>query len=437
MPPHRTPSHAAHMDAMNTLYDFVNSNNPPHHEARTLVHSVIDDISSQIGALMKEVELLQFERDKLRAVVSSLRVMPLELLSEIFLLAAFAGGNTASRETVGSLQGVCRRWRDIALRTHGLWTEAIVSSAPHSNPGHTTLIDKEPSVEDPYHEVEFKKITSWLNRAASLPKSVGYCVTRTCSCAAGEECIARSPTLEKLLKHGPRLDHVSLTMPTAACFRSWIDSLITEEESPPSSWLTLRSLKLDITEGNVQFWNDANDPARSVFALLPPVTSLGLCLPTSLPVLLVRPIHIPNAILAGLTVLSVKWDWAGSSLFKLLAVCTHLEILSVDLGNGDPFQTDDSTHTLSRLRVTPLAMSSLQEFYLRDGSFRILEFIRLPALSVLDMELDVDGEETITASGVLGSFLTSSNLLGTIKKIRLCGLIGTGGIVTLSLPVRR
>ncbi|KAF5326556.1 hypothetical protein D9611_001002 [Ephemerocybe angulata] len=412
------------------LSGVLNSNDFPSTADASSANGIIGHLSSRIDALMLEVKALEAERIKYLSVVSSVRRIPMELLSEIFLLTAPATRNSMLRKTVITLQLVCRRWRDVALITHGLWAELVIAPCwSHSRPKALDFsrschhLDQDACNDEHYHEYEYEMITSWLSRAGSLPRRLGYRNPRPCPCSIGGKCVAVHPTVVKLLTHGPPVDHFALCLPSAACFRSWVESLDAEKVTPRTSmpWLSLRSLTLILFEGDSRLLNNAEDPSRSVFSLLPPLSSFGLCLPArgrGYEIPFSPPLNVPTTTLARLSTFSIRWDWGGSALFKLISQCDFLESLTVDLGNTEPFDLDDNAGTLANLKLTPLEIVHLREFRLRDGSFKILEFIRVPELISLNMELNLDREETQLASSALTSFLTSSNIVNSIETIR-------------------
>ncbi|KAJ7651234.1 hypothetical protein FB45DRAFT_731279, partial [Roridomyces roridus] len=97
--------------------------------------SRLDALDVQIDDLRAQMQRLQSQRDAVAdcvrrhiAVVSVLRRVPPELISEIFVWT-LAGGQTWDAPP-WYLGLICRSWRGIALSTPFLWSCIVVESRP-------------------------------------------------------------------------------------------------------------------------------------------------------------------------------------------------------------------------------------------------------------------------------------------------------------------
>ncbi|KAJ6466282.1 hypothetical protein C8R45DRAFT_484646 [Mycena sanguinolenta] len=94
----------------------------------TLLRNEIAALESRIAALIELRDLERAAGDALRSLTAPIRMLPVELLAEIFLLSIRDGSNIYSGSKSWHIQDafrvshVCREWRQIANSTLRLWT---------------------------------------------------------------------------------------------------------------------------------------------------------------------------------------------------------------------------------------------------------------------------------------------------------------------------
>ncbi|KAF5311705.1 hypothetical protein D9611_009556 [Ephemerocybe angulata] len=383
-------------------------------------------IARQLDFMTECAAKLADEHQVYRSVLSPVRRVPMEILGEIFKLVVPSFLNSSDREMLGNLGSVCLGWRLATLSTPALWRGVILG--PCICPDQGTVGAQR------LHEEDYKKLVVWIGRSGGCPKGLIYSsVDLHCHCEDGSSCKAVHPLVTKFIKEGPTLDHLTLQLSGPSCFRNWLAAFGPGPGAPePHPLEKLRSFSLEFVDDTPLWWNDGPDPSASVFNLLPSVPSLGVFLPLRDTAFedemdsLECPIHIPPRVLGPLVSLAIRWDWEGRRLIDVLGQCASLKTFTLDLARSEPFEDDDLS--------PPLELKSLSSFKLVKGGVRVLEFLRMPALVSLDLELNVDRRETEEISERLDRFLRASDLLASLTYLRICELTGGPGIVTLLLP---
>ncbi|KAJ7072888.1 hypothetical protein C8F01DRAFT_264376 [Mycena amicta] len=136
-------------------------------------------LDSKLVALQQTVKALAEERRRLstfiqahRALISPFRLLPLDLIREIFVACLRTDTNSvmSANEAPVLLTRVCRSWRDIALATPSLWTRLHIVE-----PSHTSALPFSPTSRAALQaklQQRTEVITMWLTRARQLPLSI-------------------------------------------------------------------------------------------------------------------------------------------------------------------------------------------------------------------------------------------------------------------------
>ncbi|KAF6747827.1 hypothetical protein DFP72DRAFT_918355 [Ephemerocybe angulata] len=383
-------------------------------------------IARQLAFLADCAARLTEEDRAHRSALSPVRRLPLEVLGEIFKLVVPSFLNASDREMMGNMGRVCQRWRDALLNASSLWRGIILG--PCLCPAQDTV----GAVRR--HEEDYKKLVTWFGRSGGCRKGLIYSsVDLHCRCDDGSLCKAVHPIVSRLINEGPKLVHLTLQLSGPSCFRNLLAALRAEPGgSPPDPLASLGSFSLEFVDDSPLMWDDGPDPTSSVFNLLPPVPALGIFLPLRESAFddelasLECPIHIPPTILAPLVSLAIRWDWEGRGLLDVLEQCIALDSFTLDLARSEPFDGD--------VPPAPLELRVLTSFKLVKGGVRILDFLRTPALTSLDLELSVDRAATVDMSDRLDGFLRASEILGKLRFLRICELVGGPGIISFILP---
>ncbi|KAF5309286.1 hypothetical protein D9611_014832 [Ephemerocybe angulata] len=407
---------------------------PPPAEA-AYASQLASTVAARIVAVKAELALLEGELSGCLSVLSIARTVPMEVLSEIFKWATPAYLDEKAREELLDLVLVCQSWRNAAMGTPALWCGVMMEPCDCFEFGHDEI--------DYAHKEEYGKAVAWFLRSGGSPKRLMYKALSTpCKCYNGRRCEVTHPVLVRLLREGPQLDHLILHVGSVACLKNFIAALGTSSliSTVPSPWRLLRSISIVFADNQEVGWNDSDIPSRSVFAMLPPVTALGIVLPPRSNAFedeedsVEKPIQVPASSLERLITFSIKWDWEGNKLFGLLALCASLENLVVDFDLSEPFEDPGSDPVLRSVADRPITLAKLKSLRLLNGGMKILEYLRTPQLASLDLELNVDAPESAEVSTNLNSFLRSSRALDSLEYLRICDLIGDHDIISVALP---
>ncbi|KAF5320332.1 hypothetical protein D9611_011327 [Ephemerocybe angulata] len=416
------------LDSIVEFDSMLESNSTPSQVQLASITSRLQVVSLRIAQLESRVQALDFQRRLIQGILSPIRRVPIEVLGEIFKMVVPYILGPVDRGMVGNMGRVCQRWRDALLNTPSVWRGLLIRPCRCRN-----LIPEELSRR---HEADYRKIATWFGRAGGLSKVLVYGSEGTpCRCSLGGPCRSVHPIVAKLFQYGPQLDHMTLQVSSTTCLRNWVAQVGAPSGSlvGQTRWMSLQSLSLEFEDDIRQPWDDGLDPSTSVFTLLPPaVKRLGVHLPsfsTSFGDFIPSiglPINVPNSILSGLVSLGVRWDWGGDRLAEVLSQCAVLECLSVDLSYSEPFGGESPT--------PPVVLASLKSFHLSMGGLSILDRFTMPSLTGLELELNVDRNESMDVSERLGRFIKTSAIQGTLSFLRICELVGGPGTVVLVLP---
>ncbi|KAF5310319.1 hypothetical protein D9611_012074 [Ephemerocybe angulata] len=372
------------------------------------VQNALDSLTGRISTLRSQLERLEEQHRRHRAILSPVRRIPLEVLAEIFSLVSEPIQFEYDRETTIDLGLVCKSWRAATLLAHRLWKGVFFTP------------DDPPSVYD--------HIVSRFKKSGNLPKSLEYDVTfNYCECSddVGKACMSRHLALAKLLTHGPPLDHFTLVVNSTQCFREWEDTIGLSSNrslrSRPRPWDTLRSFNLifNANYAGEYEWDNSSDPAESIFFGLPPaITSLELCLPPMWETFAGgeecnrAALNVPPQVLEHLTTFTIRSDWYGTKVLPMLKHCTNLETLTFDFKFKSPLLSEGSHPLILLPRLRTLRIRHTPDIdLLRD--------LQAPALLHLDLVL-CDGE--LESADTLIKFLDVSNARPALQSLRIYDL---------------
>ncbi|KAF5326554.1 hypothetical protein D9611_001001 [Ephemerocybe angulata] len=402
-----------------------------HHDIN-MAQETLKELDDLRRCLATQLAQIDEKRLAVQGVISVIRSIPLEILGEIFVvLLPFIMDHGARGELI-ALTLVCKRWREACFLTRRLWSGISIKSCwcRRDRASFTWMHD--------HQELRYEKMSAWLQRAGTVPKVVRYAASDFyCACGDGRRpCHTSLPALQKLLKEGPILDHFTLTVSATRCYRKWYASMA--DAAPTSSWASLKSFSLSFVENSAFTWDDFGERPHSVFTLLPAVEKLRIYLPdrdeafVTEQVAMNTPINIPTAILNRLRELHLRWDWGGGSLFSVLRQSSLVENLTIDFNYGEPRWDDQMLMDFSK--ESPLRMDKVTRFSLRRAGSDILDFMCLPMLTHLDMELNVDGAESDRLSDRLAGFLHRSGIIDSLQSLRVCDLVRTSAYTNITLP---
>ncbi|KAF7345677.1 hypothetical protein MVEN_01587500 [Mycena venus] len=134
--------------------ELLSSNDPPEdsdldvvHSALSITHARLSLIDEEIARVRERLRQLEEEREillnfraKNRGILSPLRKMPSELLSEIFSWTLPSARNSSlrrgfhTRESPWVLTHVSRQWRAVAVSNPSLWSLITITYQAHTNP---------------------------------------------------------------------------------------------------------------------------------------------------------------------------------------------------------------------------------------------------------------------------------------------------------------
>ncbi|KAF6745944.1 hypothetical protein DFP72DRAFT_855785 [Ephemerocybe angulata] len=364
-------SSATIMARLQNLAHLLNSNAVPNKLETATVQQEIDGLASKIAKAKSQHDrdVLEKQRKCYRAVLSPVRRMPCELLGEIFLLAVPLILHEDNRCAVLNLGRVCKMWREATLYARRLWSGLAL---------------------EPYGQMSYEEVVSWLNRAGNLPKSLEFDPNCDyCDCYKGAYCNSTSPLLAKLLIEGPKIDHLTLSVLNTGCFQNWLRRFkLAGKESTSRPWDTLRSLSLTVHQMVNSEWEDGPvAPSRSIFKSLPPVICLHLYLPEVEPYYgdSTPGISIPKVFLKRLTEFTIECTWPGNHLIELLKGCVNVETLTIVFDGTTPFEDGDAE--LAALLKDPIRLPKVHTLRIQSvgPGAEILRYLKTTSLTTLEL----------------------------------------------------
>ncbi|RXW23146.1 hypothetical protein EST38_g2697 [Candolleomyces aberdarensis] len=271
----------------------------------------------------------------------------------------------------------------------------------------------------------FKKITDWLSRSGSIPKSFEVITDDRNDCSdVASACKYTTVAMAKMLTDGPNLDHLSLEYSGTQCFRNLVETFHISKAfsgSRTRPWDTVRSLSLKFRT----FWSEPPDPSASSFLHIPSsVTSLHLHLPPlgieGRPASMTStPLHLPPDLLQRLTSFSIHCDWDGLQVSTALTHCQNVEDLTLGFGGLVPFTdlNDPSSYSFSRSEIVLPKLRTLRFRSLSPHNLDVFSFLTTPVLNALDIHFSIENAEDRLDSG---QFDFTENIHKFIKKRSKC-----------------
>ncbi|KAJ3502738.1 hypothetical protein NMY22_g18488 [Coprinellus aureogranulatus] len=387
------------------------------HEAQRLRREIQD--------LDKAIAQLTEQRDLRLSLLSPLRQIPLEVLGEVFSIVLGEHLITPSTEGMKQLLDlglVCKRWQEAARVNRHLWATVKLVS--------------------PITPQRCSRAAEWLNRSKFIPKTLFIDSTPDCSgsCRRQSEdrCALDSSMLAALLTVGPSpLRRLWINCTRSLCFEN-LQRRLSEavyKHIKPRPWDTVQSLVLY----NQEFWNhydeatdDMYDEENSDYPLLETlpqsITSFNLHIPMldenegaeeDSPYIF----KIPNSLLNRLTRLTFSCSMNSSTILRILASCTRVESLCLDL-NWNGWSSPDEGGL--RLDADANSLPALRHLRIVDGSFdtgaiEYLRAFRSPLLQTLELSStefgnDIDGS---SFASYVESFLDRSQCQSTLTHLRI------------------
>ncbi|KAJ2936453.1 hypothetical protein H1R20_g638, partial [Candolleomyces eurysporus] len=365
------------------LAQLLSSNDTPSSREAEEVKLEVTLLAEKVLQLRSQLEELEEDLRRYKAILSPIRKVPLEVLGAIFEMALPERTKQDYSSRVLKLCLVCKNWRDAAHLTRRLWSELHLSD----------------------DHIHYRKIVNWFNRAGSLPKTLevnAKCGVRYLS--KPERCHLPGHDVSRLLTSGPSLHHLSLTCTSPRCFLKMVDALETFAPAPspyaePRPFDAIQSLTLTFTGA----WVEPTNPSESAFHRIPTsVTSLQLCLPNhdeafgySNPES--APLHLPPHLLMNLTAFSIGCDWEGGlQLATALGHCINVETLTIDFRDSITWWYDADEPSIERFRADGLLLPKVRTLSLEratPASIAILELLKTPALETLNVHVSMFYEE--------------------------------------------
>ncbi|KAJ3514554.1 hypothetical protein NMY22_g14693 [Coprinellus aureogranulatus] len=388
---------------------LLSSNTPP--EA-----SEIPGIRASLAQLQLERQNLEIQMKEIDekvnqhlALLSPIRRVPLEILSDIFVLVVLGAPleNLSPSQTrmypyhrqrLIPLGLVCRDWRHAALITHSFWSYIAVDCQLK---GQSSFI------------MSYDWVGSWLRNQDELPRILefGNNYGMGATCCDTDQCRYLSTTLGRVLADGPVLDKLILRLGSPECLDKLFSSFPQVESSNLGDvscpWRSFRQLKHLVLK--FEYWIDDYDcnctASHTIFKYLPPVTKFELYLPMQSDVFDgdeecdEAELNLPRAFLEGLKEFTYSCNWTLRHTAGPLTHCANLEKLVLDF--DDHFvefisPLDRSAPSFERLFSQGITLPKLQTLQVKRSKWKEeiehIRFIRAPALQNLVVDLDSDGD---------------------------------------------
>ncbi|KAF5311673.1 hypothetical protein D9611_009541 [Ephemerocybe angulata] len=314
-------------------------------------------------------------------------VLPPEVLGEIFNLSLPDTPSVFSRRSLIDLCLVCKDWRDAAHLDGRLWSGINLEFTSKTQP------------------FCYSKALAWIKRSGGRPKSLAIvtaCRNHTINNCASSTCSASNRALAQFLIHVPALEHLSLEVKAAQCFRNLCASMkrYAEEVDPSprsldSSEFPVKSLSLHVGLFTPQ---DPGHPTY-MFESLPGISNLQIKFPTihsendflhvfdPSPAVPGRRLLSPN-ILEPITRLSMGCNWPLQDVAAVLESCMNIKELILDLDN---LECDDPGGLLHERGISLPKVRVLRLRNIAPFSLQILNFLRLQSISELDVKFGSPG----------------------------------------------
>ncbi|KAJ3901230.1 hypothetical protein F5879DRAFT_969250 [Lentinula edodes] len=248
---------------------ILNTNHLPSHAQRKEIETFLSEPQQELSRLETEISRVQVILDDLqsrraevknyvethRGLLAPIRRLPVEVLTEIFVLCLSAERYPVRslREAPLLLTMICRHWREVTLKSPSLWNSLHIYLPQDLTKEAITLRER--------------GVNQWLTRSGSLPLSLSLCISASRIHHELESLdVDRkySPLLEMLMLFNLRVAELTLNLdpPVFPLLQKFL----------PRNFPNLRSLSLHPSGFS---YTDRHDPfARQCASLLPGMLSL-------------------------------------------------------------------------------------------------------------------------------------------------------------------
>lgn len=381
------------MDTVANMNRILVSNIMPSHVERASLICGMNELNAQCRFLQQQVAAVEARLALFRSALSSIRQIPLEILGEIFMYVAESPKRTNLpleegmpwRGVVVNLGLVCKRWREAALLTRGLWAVVELSSTIQSRA---------------YPDGNEGKILGWLKHAGNAPKFLH-----------ARNTALDSQDIINLLTEGPVFERARFECRSLQSLLGlFVDVNCVREEKQPEGdpngakevtllpWDQVKHLELDFQHVSWTFEDDdLRVPDDSFLEEFIPhsVTSLSLHVPPQqeafrkfliggVPSVDVpaTPLGISRATLGRLTSLEVSCDWDGQHLIQMLQHCQELvKLTSIRV------RTRGAPSLATPPAGEPVLLPKLKTLRLRGhDQLKLLHRLQAPGLTTFDVD---------------------------------------------------
>ncbi|KAJ3514553.1 hypothetical protein NMY22_g14694 [Coprinellus aureogranulatus] len=400
-------------------------NAPPEPSEIPLIQASFVDLLLEKQRLELLLGAIEEQVEQHAAVLSPIRKVPLEILSEIFIWPVFGTSSDylsslpPSRTTmypdsmnrVVLLGLVCRDWRCATVITPSFWSKITV--------------DRE-CLGRAWPRISYDRVATWFSHQNVLPRILEFGQSQYspwCCGGISGDCRYRSLSLGRLLAQGPVLDKLVLRLDSLQCFQRLFDSFPppfkpTVEggiaESCP--WQSFRQLKHLVLHFKKWMPDRSSRRSHTIFFHLPPVTKFELYLPLMEDVFEgdsegweecdEAELNIPRAFLEGLKQFTFSCNWTLRQTTGPLVHCINLETLVLNFKNHCTEPVVPGTLLVGRLFKQGIRLPKLQTLHVKHCKWKEeiehLKFIRAPSLENLLLDLDSNGSSCIGENS--GSF---------------------------------
>ncbi|TEB33349.1 hypothetical protein FA13DRAFT_148401 [Coprinellus micaceus] len=200
------------------------SNEPPSPSEIPALRAAFADLLVQQLELQLRLDEIEEKVRQHAAVLSPVRRVPLEILSDIFTLAVFDTRRSEAqwssktmytypdtREWVVALSLVCRHWRRAALVTRSFWSQVSVDCALN---------------EVVSRHIAYDKVGTWLSHQDVLPRvlEVGRKHFEATCCEHDDlVCRYEDASFGEILAAGPILDKLVLWLQDPECLQNLLN----------------------------------------------------------------------------------------------------------------------------------------------------------------------------------------------------------------------
>ncbi|KAF5338497.1 hypothetical protein D9611_013277 [Ephemerocybe angulata] len=434
------------------LTDLLYNYAPPNSLDLAIIQDITEAMAKRIAKLRDELKPLEEQLHLYKCVIAPARRIPTEVLTIIFDLvtakppwSAYDDDWGRDKKCLASITLVCKRWRDVAYNSGGLWAVREVEIP--------TLTQKQCGT-----------LLQWYGRSKGTPKTLKidspYRIETPCECykQTGGTQLCSNAVLKRLLEEGAPFSQISMAQFTPTCFKN-IVRYIKSTNRPNSAastttartshhwWDKVQKLMLDFHCGggndNDPYWLQSQLPAESIFTSFPDsLTSLTLHLHHLGNKGQRKILEIPAVVLRKLITFSLTYPWGGPQFLTALQHCTSVENLTLSLRHNGRFQANwaDRVNVTALSQDGHLVLPKVKSLRLKvTGANEVMEdlsFLRFPGLMELSFESEVVGygepEPYSTVLKAIGLFspyapqsFTSLTLVGEIDAEDLYHLLGS------------